>query len=142
MMGRWVVHLMSVSATRGLRVAMVPVRMVMAVTVTLSSRGVRVLEFALQLLDALAVVPHDIPYVGDAVEVDLELVDLAHYVLEARNLSIGIVHQVAGTVILLHCHDRALLAEILDAGLDLLHEPVKVARQGGEARAVQEQSTL
>lgn len=123
--------------------AMVSMRVVMAVAVAIpSGRGTRLLKFALELLDTLAVVPHDISYVGDAIEVDLELVDLAHDVLETRNLSIGIVHEVASAVILLHCHNGALLAEVLDSGLDLLHQTVKVAREGGEAHAVQQQTTL
>jgi len=103
----------------------------MAVSVAPGRRRVRLRELLLELLDTLAIVSHDVPDMRDAIKVDFELVDLGHDVLEARYLSIGIVHQVAGTVILLHCHDGALFAKVLYAGLDLLHQAIEMARQCG-----------
>ena len=104
--------------------------------------GLGVLELALEALDAAAVVADDLLDVADAVEVDLELVDLGHDVLKAGDLGIGVGDQVPRVVVLLHGDDGALLAQVVDALLDLLHQAVEVAAQGGEAGAVEEKAAL
>ncbi len=115
----------------------------MAVSLVIAPRRrLRMFEFVLKALDAAAIIPHDLLDVADAIEVDLQLVNLGHDVLEAGDLSIGIVYQVAGVVILLHSHDGALLAQKLNALLDLLHQAVEVARQGGKTGAIEEEEAL
>lgn len=101
-----------------------------------------VLELALEALDAAPVVADDLLDVADAVEVDFELVDLGHDVLKAGDLGIGVSDQVPRVVVLLHGDDGALLAQVLNTLLDLLHQPVEVAAQRGEARAVKQQTAL
>ena len=75
----------------------------------------------------MPVIPYDISDVGDAIEIELKLVDLSHYILEARNFSIGIVHQFTCVVILLHSHDGTLFAELLDALLNLVHQAIEMS---------------
>ena len=134
------IPLMPVAPAR--RATLVPMGAVAMAAVLLSRGWLGMLEVALEVLDAVAVVPYDLFYVANAVEVDLQLVDLRHDVLEAGDLSIGIIYQVACVVILLHSHDGTLFAEVLDALLYLLHQSVEVARQGGKTGAVEEQAAL
>lgn len=107
-----------------MRVA-VPMAM-MPVPITVPPRRTRVFQLAIQLLNALTISTDYVPDVTYAIEVELELVQLPHDVVEARNLVVGVVDQVPGMVVLLHGNHRGLLGEVLDAGLDLHHQSVEV----------------
>lgn len=105
-------------------------------------RPARPIQLALQLLGAAAKVAHNVADVGDAVKVELELVDLAHDVVVARNLGVGVVDQVAGAVVHGHRHHLRLLRQVLELLLDVLHDAVKVAAQRGQRRGVEHQEPL
>lgn len=100
------------------------------------------LQAPLQVLDARAVALDDALDVCYTVKVHLEFLELAHNLGEARNLGVGAVDDVAGPVVLhLRKHLR-LLAEVANVLLDGGHEPVKVAAQRRQRRAVEHQQTL
>lgn len=79
---------------------------------------------------------------GDAVKVELELVDLAHYVVVARNLGVGVVDQVASPVVRLQRNRLRLHHEVFELLLDVLHHAVKVAAECGKGAAVDHQHPL
>lgn len=109
---------------------------------TMSGRRRGIFEVALKALNLLAVAADNLLDVGNLVKVDFELVDLGHDGVEARNLGVGVVNDVAGVVVLLEGDDLGLLAEQIDTGLDLEHEAVEVAGEGGEAGRVEQQAAL
>ena len=90
----------------------------------------------------MSVAPDDVTNMADAIEVQLEFVQLAHDVVEAGDLAVGSVDQITGMVILLHSNHGALLAEIIDTLLDLDHQAVEVPGKRGKTRAVQQQAAL
>lgn len=98
-------------------VSMMPV----VVPITVPPRRARMVQFPVQFLDALAVSPHNVPDMADAVKIQLQLVDLPHDLGEAGYLGVCRVNDVAGVVVLLQRDNLALLAQILDSRLDLLH---------------------
>ena len=103
----------------------VPMTM-MSMSITVPPRRTGMFQLVIQLLDALTVSPDNVSDVTYAVEVELELVQLPHDLVEARNLVVGVVNQIPSMVILLHGNHGGLLREVLDAGLDLHHQSVEV----------------
>ena len=83
-------------------------------------------EFSLQPFHTAPLALDDIFDVCDAVKIDLELVHLSHDVLKPRNLRIGIIDEVPGTIVLLEGDNGTLLAEVLDPLLDLLHQTIEM----------------
>jgi hypothetical protein len=67
----------------------------------------------LHVLHSLSIAPHNIPDMFDAIEVILQLIDLSHNVVEACYLGVCHLDRIAGTVILLLCHERRLLGQIV-----------------------------
>lgn len=106
-----------------------------------TGRAARV-QIPLEVLHARPVLLHNLLDVGDAVKVHLELVQLLYDVGVARNLLVGAVDDVPRAVVLDLGEHLGLLAEVLDILLDADHEPVKVAPQRGERRAVEQQEPL
>lgn len=102
-------------------------------------RRLRSLQLALQLLDPLPVSPHDIPYMLDAVEVELQFVHLCQDVVVPADLGVGIVDEVSGRIVYRHGDDLRLLAQVVHLLLDVLHEPVEVAPKLREGAAVEEE---
>ena len=105
-------------------------------------RPARPVELAIQLLGAPAKVADNVADVGDAVKVELELVDLAHDVVVAGDLSVGVVNEVPGAVVDGHRDHLRLLREVLELLLDVLHDAVKVAAQRAQRRGVEHQEPL
>lgn len=77
-----------------------------------------------------------------AVEIQLQLIKFLHDSVEACDLCVGVVNDIACPIILLQGDDGALLAQIVNSQLYLLHQSVEVRRKSRQARAVEEQSTL
>lgn len=110
--------------------------------VPVSTRRAAVIQILLQVLHTRPVLLHYLLDMGDAVEIHLELVQLPQDRRVARNLLVGTVNYVARAVVLHLCEHLRLLAEVLDILLNVGHEPVEVAPQRGQGRAVKKQKTL
>ena len=118
--------------------------MTTAMVVMVMPRGTlpSALELPVHFLNSLPLVLYDLLDVRDPVKVHLELVNLAQQVVKTRYLGVGVVHQIAGPVILLHGDDGALVGQPLDLRLDVLQEPVEMSAEGGQAASVEEESAL
>lgn len=89
-------------------------------------------QLALQLGSALPVRLDNVSDVLDAVKLEVEGVKLLVQAVEAVNLGVGVGDQVARLVVHTTGGDLALLRQVGDALLDLLHGAVKVAAELGE----------
>lgn len=99
---------------------------VRGVSFAVPPRRACLLKLTVQLLDSLSVAPDDVTNMADAIEVQLEFVELAHDLVEARDLTVGSVDQISSLVILLHGNHGALFAEVFDTLLDLHHQAVEM----------------
>lgn len=79
---------------------------------------------------------------GNAVEIHLELIELAYYGRVACNLLIRAGYYVASSVILDLGEHIGLLAEAVDVVFDVGHELVEVAAESGEGGAIEKQKAL
>lgn len=61
--------------------------------------GLRILQGVLHFSYPLSIASHDIPDMSDAVEFDLQLVDLGHDLVEAADLDVSVVDEVASAVV-------------------------------------------
>lgn len=100
------------------------------------------LEVTLHCLYSGPVPPHNLPYIGDPVEIFLQLVNLPQYLMEPRDLRIGGFDQVVCAVVLCLGKRGALLAQVFDPALHLAHQTVEVPRELGQGRAVKQQHAL
>lgn len=75
---------------------------------------------------------HNVSNMSNAVKVELKFVNLAHDIMVAGDLGIGIVDEVASAIVHVHCHDSGLLHQVLKLLLDALHDPVEMAAQCGQ----------
>lgn len=89
-------------------------------------------QLAVQFFCAVTEVTNYVPNVGNAVKVQLELVDLAHDLMVAGDLGISIVDKVTRAVVDVHCHHLGLLDQVLELLLDTLHDTIEMAAQCGQ----------
>lgn len=126
------------SALARTRMSVTP--MTVAVAMAMASRrpaaAAGKFQLPLQFFGAPSIVAHELTNVGDAVKIEVQFLDLAHDVMVSLNLGFGIVNQITGAVVDVHGYNLRLLRQVLKPLLDRLHDPVKVATQGGKGRTV------
>lgn len=95
----------------------------------MSARALRRIQLPFQFLDSRPIPPDNIPDMSYAIEIHLQLVNLPQYLMEARNLRVRNLNGIARPVVLLHDHRLALLRQVVQPRLDLLHQSVEMPRQ-------------
>lgn len=118
------------------------VSMSMSMTVPSRRRATTPFQLSFQVPSTLTKPGHDLPYMGYAVKIQLELVNLGHEAVVPCNLPVGVIDQVAGAVVHLQVDLLGLLDQIFELLLDALHDPVEVPAQGGQRGRVHDEKTL
>lgn len=101
-----------------------------------------IIQLPLQRFHSGPVLLHNLLDMGNAVEIHLELIELADYGRVACNLLVGAGYYVASSVILDLGEHVGLLAEAVDVVFDVGHELVEVTAQSGEGGAIEKQKAL
>lgn len=106
------------------------------------TRGAAAVEITLQAFNPGPVTLDNLLDMGDAVKINLELVQLLENLGVASNLSVGSPNDTVGFVVLQLRKALCFVAQVLYPLLDAGHEMVKVATQGRQRRAIKHQEAL